>query len=104
MLLRNILKRNCLPCNTRGVQIANHRNLRGFAQESARFHAVEWASTALAKSFSVGLQGESTPGTNGAKRGKPMLSSKRLGLLLVVISVIMMALTAFVIYLSTTPR
>ncbi len=33
-----------------------------------------------------------------------MLSGKRLGFLLVVISVIAMALTAFVIYLSTTPR
>jgi ABC-type cobalamin transport system permease subunit len=33
-----------------------------------------------------------------------MLSSKRLGLLLVAIGVIAMALTAFVIYLSTTPR
>jgi Na+-translocating ferredoxin:NAD+ oxidoreductase RnfG subunit len=33
-----------------------------------------------------------------------MLSGKRLGLLLVVISAVAMALTAFVIYLSTTPR
>jgi hypothetical protein len=33
-----------------------------------------------------------------------MLSGKRLGLLLVVIGAVAMALTAFVIYLSTTPR
>ena len=33
-----------------------------------------------------------------------MLSAKRLGLLLVVIGAITMVLTAFVIYLSTTPR
>jgi hypothetical protein len=44
------------------------------------------------------------PGMDGARREKLMLSSKRLGLLLVAISVTVIALTAFVIYLSTTPR
>ena len=43
-------------------------------------------------------------GTDGARREKLMLSGKRLGLLLVVIGAVAMALTAFVIYLSTTPR
>ena len=44
------------------------------------------------------------PGMDSARREKLMLSSKRLGFLLVVIGVIAMALTAFVIYLSTSPR
>ena len=44
------------------------------------------------------------PGMDGARREKLMLSSKRFGLLLVAISVTAIALTAFVIYLSTTPR
>ena len=43
-------------------------------------------------------------GTDGARGEKLMLSAKRLGLLLVVIGAITMVLTAFVIYLSTTPR